>query len=210
MVAINSTWMLAVKGVVSETTHIHTLHFLAKSDAATAANLIDSWRNGPSVQYRALFGADDLCVGMVSSTNVCGSLPLLAGADQTVTGLNSVGSRPAGGVKEPAFMACCVTERTANQGKSYRGRFFIGGLFDSDVDRNTLVGGYITTVQAYADALLALYGPAGTNPHWNLFVHSRTLAAAGGQCQDFGGLVTSLSVNGRPTTMRSRKYGHGT
>jgi len=209
MAAIGTTWQLSVIGIVAETQHIHTLHFRAKIGTATPQNLVNSWTSGPSVQYKAMFSLDDRPIDNVKAIHVCGTLPLDAGAEETPTGANATGSRVAAAEKEPAFLAAVVREGTALAGRSYRGRFFIGGLQDVDVTRNLLTSTYQALVATYNAAIMALYGPSGTNANWQLVVHSRKLAQPGVDCLVSSTPVTSLTVNPRVSTQRSRKLGHG-
>lgn len=207
--ALNTTWMLSVIGTVGNCQHIHTTHYQVKNVAADSGNLISAWLGAPYTAYRAMFCNEDNPTSLLKQVAVCGALPLPAGTEVSQVPGPASGTRAAGAQREPSFVAASVREMTALAGRSYRGRFFIGGLQDGDVVLNDLAGAYITLVNAYNTALMATFGPAGSNANWALVVHSRKIAATGADCTASATLVTSLTTSSRVTTMRSRKLGHG-
>lgn len=207
--AINDTLELTVQGTVASTQHIHSLHF--RSIGVLAADvLITEWMASCATTYRALFVTNDSPCQLLRAEVVCGAEPLPAAVEFVPAAGTQLGTRTASaGERSPAFVAALVTERTALAGRSRMGRFFIGGLTDGSFDLNDLAASYLTLVNAYIAALLAQFVTPST-PSFRQVVHSRKLAAVPGtQCQDSSAAVTAMIPSTRPTTMRSRKLGHG-
>jgi hypothetical protein len=228
--AINDVWMLTVKGTVSETMHIHTLHFRTNLADGTGVALTTLYGGAPLTAYRNLFQTLDKPVQEIKAEKVCGSLPLPAPSIISPISADQLGTRSAsGGGPMPAYVAALVSERGSVAGRRYSGRFFIGGLDENDVAGNNLTAGYISVLTAYCSALGAAF-VAPVLPDWRLFAFSNLLAdgdplhtkknpnppperiadpVASVDCDLAGSDVSSLVVSTRPTTMRSRKYGHG-
>jgi hypothetical protein len=209
--ALNDTAQLAVKGTVAGQMHVHTLHFRNQSGAATGQGLIDGWQSGVRTEYRAIFAAADSPCQQYSARIVCAALPLPVPTEETEVAPNIVGSIAAPVGRMPPWIARVVSVRTALAGKSRRGRFFLGGVWEDQQDLGTLVAGDIARVQAYVDALTAAFiTPATGTNGWRLAVHSPTLAAVPGtQCQDSSTLVTGFIVRDQLGSMKSRKAGSG-
>ena len=228
--APNDVWMLSVKGTVSDTTHIHTLHFLQLADSVGGAELIQAWLTAADTAYRNMFSIYYKPCEEIEARMAAGVDPAYpAPSAYSGTTAQQTGLRNTAGDHSPAFLACLVTEQGTLAGRRYSGRFFIGGLSETDVTLNSLVPAYIAVVQAYCDALkTAFVTPAA--PDWRLFCYSGLLGQGdpnhttrnpvpGGARlatpvakvapQLAGSPVANLIVSGRPTTMRSRKYGHG-
>lgn len=208
MVAINDTVMLSVIGNVTGQDHVHTLHFRSLA-VQTMAGLITEWQTGCRTAYRGMFRLDAACAQILRAQHVCGGLPLDATIDVAQTGTDLAGTRSTASEEMPSYVASLVAEKGVSAGRRHQGRFFIGGMVETDNAANVLTAGYIAIVQAYATALTASF-ITQVAPNWRLVVHSRTQAEEGGDCQTSSTLVQQLLVRGRPTTMRSRKYGHGT
>jgi hypothetical protein len=228
--ATNDVWQLSVQGTVSETMHIHTLHFLEVAGPLLGSDLITAYSAAPLTAYRAWFSTFANPVQKITAQKVCGTVPLPAPDENFPTVANSAGTRSTGVVQpSPAFLATLVNERGTLAGRRYSGRFFLGGMYEDDQESNLLSAACVTRAQAYCSALAAAFIPPGGGLAWRLFAFSELLAdgdplhtrrnPAGGAriadpvtavpCQQAGSPVASLVVNPRPTTMRSRKYGHG-
>ena len=228
--APNDVWLLQVKGTVSDTQHIHTLHFLQNDDSIDGDDLISAWRTAADTAYRNMFSiyykpCEEIDARVVASPDPAFPAPsVFSGTTAEQTGL-----RNTSGDHMPAYMAALVIEKGTLAGRRYSGRFFIGGLSETDVSLNSLVPAYIAVVQAYCDALKAAFVTSAAPP-WRLFCYSGLLGQGDpnhtsrnpvdGQPriatpvdkvapQLAGSPVANLVVSGRPTTMRSRKYGHG-
>jgi hypothetical protein len=228
--ATNDVWMLTVKGTVAETTHIHTLHFLEVAGPLLGQDLLDSYTGAPLTAYRSCFAIYHAPVEQITAQKVCGSLPLPSPDLYAPAPAAQVGTRGTGASEgEPAFLAALVTEKGMSAGRRYSGRFFLGGLYESDVQGNYITDAYKAVVQGYLNALAAAYIPPGGGLAWRLFCYSELLGEgdpnhtkrnpAGGArladpvaavpCQQAGSPTRALILSGRPTTMRSRKVGHG-
>lgn len=78
------------------------------------------------------------------------------------------------GTPTPGNVAFVLTKRTANRGRSFRGRAYIGGLDELDTDGNNLL-------QSRASAILTSYNAvvtAGLGPGWQHVVVSRVANGA--------------------------------
>lgn len=207
--AVNDTWGLIVRGTVSGSQHIHTLHFRELGGDFLGSDLVTAWEAGAGAAYRGMFPTHQPCVQYIKAEKVCGSLPFPAPVEVVPAAGAMMGTRATAAAEGlPAFVAACVIERGTLAGRSRSGRFFIGGLMETDNNTNDLAPAYITLVQNYANALKAAFVTPSA-PNWRLVTHSRLLAQPGVQCDVSSTPVANLLVNARPTTMRSRKIGHG-
>jgi hypothetical protein len=208
MVNINDTVMLSVIGSVGGEDHYHTLHFRSLG-VQSMQGLIDEWQAGCLAAYRGLFRVDDGPCSLLRAQHICGGLPLDATIEEFQTGTALAGTRGAVGDRMPSYVASLVAEKGISAGRRRQGRFFIGGMMEIDCVGNDLQTSILTPLQTYCDALRNSF-MVQVSPLWRLVVHSRTEADEGGDCQGSSTLVGQLLVRTRPTTMRSRKYGHGT
>lgn len=216
----NEVALLAVSGTVLGQKHVHTLHFKLKVGAAATplSDLAAEWEARCGASYRALFRTDASPVQQIAAKQVCGSVPL--DADAFLVPASALGTRPNGdGLANAApFLAQLVHERSAYAGRSRRGRYFIGGLTEQDLEQDaigTSAGSSPpqrgNTILAYNTALLTAFLATNALTVWSLVIYSPTLAAVPGtQCQDSSTEVTTLQLSPFLTTMRSRKLGHGT
>lgn len=207
--AVNDTYMLSVRGTCGGTMHVHTLHFRETATVTGEAGLLTSWQGAPMTAYRAIFPTSQLPVQLIKAQKICGSVPLPASVEVIPAGGSQAGTRSVAGDIMPSFMAACVTEKTALAGKRYQGRFFLGGMAEADCVGNSLQASLTTVINAYNAALMTAYGGGG-GIDFRLVVHSKANASqVGMNCQGSSELVTSLVTIPFPTTMRSRKSGHG-
>lgn len=221
MVATNGIYKLAVLGTVAGQQHIHTMHFrstlepaaLLQSEAAYQQALIDDWQGNLRTAYRAMFWSSDNPCQSYQVRKVCGSAPLPAGVDEAEAGGSTAGTiTPSGGDQALApWLACVTTIRTGLAGRKYRGRNYIGGNSEANVNGATIASAYTDLLNTYFGALKTRYVDRDdlTTPYrW--FVFSRLLAGmAGVACQDAGAAVTGFQVRNQLATMKSRKAGSG-
>jgi hypothetical protein len=133
-----------------------------------------------------------------------------------------------GGVAVDALPSkdCIVaTLRTAQRGRSRRGRVYTGGL-PEDAQTNGLVNaGVVTTVQTAWDAFRAIYGAGGSSTLWRWVVFSRVIASGcvadpsvrhhplthirDGDQLGASAEITSVVVRSLVYSQRSRTVGHG-
>jgi len=106
----------------------------------------------------------------------------------------------------PNNVAACLSIRTAQAGRSARGRNYICGIPNADVDLNTMSGSFMADVVANYEMLI---GAGLFLAGWQWVVVSRV---TGGAVRPTGIFtpVTAVSFT-RPTvaSMRSRAVGHG-
>lgn len=209
----NDTMQLAVVGTVSTQQHVHTLHFRQKPTSGLGIEneqqLIDAWQAAMQTSYLALFRSFNNPIERIIARQVCGAVPLRAPIEETVAGGTQPGTKATTGDDMPPWLAAVFSVRTHLQGKSRRGRFFIGGVSEDEQERGNVAGAALTRYGAYATALLTAFGPTGTNPNFQLVVHSRKLAVPGTQCQDSSTPANGIIVRPVLGSMKSRKAGSG-
>jgi hypothetical protein len=106
----------------------------------------------------------------------------------------------------PNNVAACVSLRTAQRGRSGRGRNFVPGIPNSVITLNTLDAAFITDlVNAYNN----LTGAGAFTAGWQLVVLSRVTGGAP-RAVGIGIPVTeAVMVGNSVRSMRSREIGHG-
>lgn len=209
--SVNDTVQLSVIGTVAGQTHIHTQHFRYLDPTSTEQGLIDLWQANCRTTYRNMFNTTDLPVLLLRAGQVCGAIPLRAPVEEAEAPATQAGTLNWTGDRAPSWLAGVVSERTAFAGKSRRGRFYIGGLYEAAIAGNDLGATHKGHIQAYVDALNGTFGAAGSSNLYRLVVYSRKLASVPGtQCQDSSTVITSLLVNDAIGSMKSRKPGSGT
>lgn len=208
---ISDCTQLTVRGVVAGQTHIHTLHFWHKQISLSDQGVIDEWQAGARLAYRNLFSSSDQPCQLYIARRVCGSLPLPAPVEEAEVAPNIVGTSGVTGERVPSWLAVVHSERTALAGRSRRGRFYIGGLWEAWVVGNDLDSAVLTTHRTYDSTLLSLFGPAGTSANFQLVVYSAKLASVPGTpCSSSSTAVGSILTNAPLGSMKSRKPGRGT
>lgn len=208
--AANETYELAMLGTYHGQQIVTTHHFRETvpwvPPPSAEQSLIDKWQAALQTAWLNCFpGTYSLLT--LRARKVCGTLPLPEAVEE---GVNAAGSRSGGAsVEWPAWMALLVTEKTGVAGRSYRGRYYVPGVTDADVDGDVFTTTAFTLwalVGTYNAALLSAFGPTGSDGTFRLVVHSRKLAAVpGAQCQQSSTPVTALVRSIRPATMKSRK-----
>lgn len=128
----------------------------------------------------------------------------------TPTGLQAeLTSAVVGGVDveaAPNNVAACISLRTAQRGRSGRGRNFIPGIPNSVITLNTLDPTFIGDLII---AYLTLVGAGSFSPGWELVVLSRVTGGVK-RAAGIGIPVTDIVMVGNSVrSMRSREIGHG-
>lgn len=75
----------------------------------------------------------------------------------------------------PSYCAAILSLRTGFGGKSNRGRLYFGGIGENDTADGRLGPDTFTALQAIGNQLLAVFGPAGSNPFLQFVIFSRKL-----------------------------------
>lgn len=110
------------------------------------------------------------------------------------------------GEAAPNNVAACVSLRTAQRGRSARGRNFVPGIPNSVISLNTLDSGFISDLTG---AYNNLVGPGGIAIGWQLVIVSRR---SGGEERVEGisiPVIEATMVGNSVRSMRSREIGHG-
>lgn len=205
MVATNDTAELALVGSKLGQTVIVTHHFRMTEvgTGRTLQDLIDKWQAAAQTQWLAALRGD-YTLDKIRARHVCGSLPLDATTEEAV---GSAGTAAVGGDQVAPWISALVRARTALAGRERRGRFFIPLSDEADFSKDDLQSSAITRLQAYVTALQGAFLPGGTQVgFWQMAVHSRKLASIPGtQCQNSSTVVTSLALQTKLTTQRSRR-----
>ena len=222
MPAANGVYKFAVIGTCNGQQHIHTLHFrstlagnaVGMNEADYMQDLLTTWQTACRTAYRGIFDTTNTPVQQYQVRKVCGSVPLPAGLDAAEAGGNQAGTQNpgvGGGDQSAPWLANVVTERTALAGRSYRGRFYLGGMYEGDFAGAVVGNRRLPPTQAYVDTLVATFvTPLETAANAKAFVFSRTLSLVPGtQCQNAGADVRSYQVRDTLATMKSRKAGSG-
>lgn len=209
--AVNDTALLSIRGTVFGFTHIHTLHFRHIDLTSTEQTLIDEWRSACRTAYRNCFATLSFPVQLIKAAQVCGAIPLRAPVESAEPGATANGTIVASGDPAPSWLASVHSLRTASAGKSRRGRYFLGGLYENMIALNDLDSATVIIRAAYGTALLGQFGPSGTSGKHRLVVHSRKLADVPGTlCENSSTLVTSILHPTAIGSQKSRKPGSGT
>lgn len=106
----------------------------------------------------------------------------------------------------PNNVAACISLRTAQRGRSFRGRNYLPGIPNAAIDLNTLNGTFTSNMTLIYNALV---GPGTFLPGWQFVIVSRQNA---GLVRPAGLAVPVVScgfTNNYVRSMRSREIGHG-
>jgi hypothetical protein len=200
-----------VIGTAGGQQHVHTLHFRNQDGTGTLQSLIDAWQTEVGADYRGCFSDQDLVCQLYRASMVCGAAPLPASVEEVGVAPDIDGSVSVAGDRLPPWLARVVSVRTPNGGKSYRGRFYLGGMWEGWTVGSTIQAAPLVPIQTYATGLIDHFvTPAFGTGGWRLVVHSRKLASVPGtQCQVSSTLVSGLIVRSEVGSMKSRKAGSG-
>ncbi len=209
--AMDDVTQLVIQGNVSGENHIHTIHARHRVGNATDQMLIDQWQAGCRSQYRLLFSITDSPCILYTARQVCGALPLRAPVEEGEVSPNILGSTTKSGNVAPSWLAQVFSLRTALAGRSRRGRSFIGGLWETEINGNDIAGDRVNYGAGYKDALLATFGATGTSLDFQLAVWSQTLRdLPGSTCLGSATAVSAILQRTLIGSMKSRKPGSGT
>jgi hypothetical protein len=190
-----------LQGVMDGQLTINDLYFQISGGGINAAGLVNLATN--VADWWTLNVVPLLSEDFASVRVVCVDL----GSD-----IGPIGEAPAaatGGVAVEAVpnnVAACVSFRTAQRGRSGRGRNYVPGIPGSQVALNTLQPTFITNLVAAYELLVG----AGTFiPGWQWGVVSRQTGGALRTNGLFIPITSVLMVGSSVRSMRSREIGHG-
>jgi|ERR1700675_815579 len=180
---------------------LSSLHFIAKTSTATWADRIaDKWIDDVAPFFVA-FLSPQASHGQVELHDVIGSehhrtfidiIPALTG------GL--------GGDAAPGQVAPKVTWYVDGSHRSQRGRSFLAGIAADQIDGARRINGDVDTLmRAWADTVMGLWGPSGTESGAQLVILSRQLNGAP-RVPLVGNPVIEYSVQSVLGTQRRRMY----
>jgi hypothetical protein len=199
--AVPNVAQIRVEGVVDSQLTINDLYFEISGGGITAVNLeaitdaVFAWHSGEVTPNLSQDWSLVRCVGI--------DLTAADGAEVITSGVT-----PGGADVEaaPNNVAACISFRTANRGRSFRGRNYIPGIPNDQVTLNTLETEYLATLQA---AYALLIGAGTFVAGWQFVVVSRFAAGV----QRAEGIATPVLTVQFTTpyvrSMRSREIGHG-
>lgn len=119
----------------------------------------------------------------------------------TVSGTSGVDSLP-------PQCAVLFSLYTGTKGRSYRGRFYRPGIAEDQTGHGVLSAGMVTSMQTIAAQLMAVFGPSGSDTHWQLVVISRFLNKVK-RATPVGTEVDAIALDTYVRTQRRRVLGVG-
>lgn len=114
-----------------------------------------------------------------------------------------------GGGAMNSTLAVIFTKRTGVAGKTHRGRMYIGGVSQADVTPIFLNSGGITRATTFLSAIMARWGPSGTDLALQLGVYSRVIGGSHPFTTAGWQPVTRLDLQTVIGNQRRRRFGVG-
>jgi len=108
----------------------------------------------------------------------------------------------------PPQSAAVISWRTATKGRSFRGRSYYPGLCEFHQANGTLTNTCHTNLVTIVTQMLAVYGPGGSDTHWQFVVISRRHLGAP-RTPPIGTAVVSGLVDTIVRSQRRRQVGVG-
>ena len=164
--------------------------------------LIDDWQAGPQASWLAFCNAS-------YTINTYRAVDVHPGTSARVEeSMSSGNTGGAGSLTLPNQVGGLISWRTAQAGRSYRGRTYTptpGGTLTS---ANAVATAGITAITAFRDAYLTRFGPSGVSTYFQAAVISRYLNGAE-RTVPVGTLITTGIVRSFLATQRRRRLGVG-
>lgn len=129
------------------------------------------------------------------------------GAAYTYTYTRVAGANAANPVCAPV-MAAVIKWSTGLAGRSYRGRTYNTGFLETEQSAGLWDSSPVSENQAFADNMVATFGPAGTDPNWQFVVISRWLNKVE-RAQPVGTTILAGTARNVVYTQRRRIIGKG-
>jgi hypothetical protein len=166
--------------------------------------LIDAWQAGCQNLWLAAH-TNDYSLRSIRCRQANASASTASFAEESFS-TAPTGSRanPTGQALAP-WLCVCVTEYTSLASRRARGRFFVSGGWEADLNQDNWEAAYMTLVTAYADSLLSVFGPLGTNTNFDLVVWSRLDAGDPPINPGAAREVNRVVVRPQLSTQRSRR-----
>lgn len=194
--AVNDIWRVSLVGSHSGTEiAVMTSHWRLKSGVGTFAalaallkvGLIDNFKTQQATTFRW-----DMINGLKIS-------PLPKQSATYTTGFPVAGTLA--GDEMAHQVAMIMSLRTANAGRSYRGRMFMPACVEGQMTSGIFDAGGVTAMQAAMTAVVGVYGSGGTDPDYEWVVWSDRLSTYTP--------ITAVIVRNNPGTIRRRRIGVG-
>lgn len=198
--AVPNVAQVTIQGSIDAQMTINDLYFEASGaiDGPGLTNLATNVGNWVTTSLAPLLSSD------WTATHVRAidlSSPTGLSGENNLASPGGVGTESA-----PNNVAACVSLRTAQRGRSGRGRNFVPGIPNAVITLNTLSPTFIDDL---VSAYLTLVGAGSFTPGWELVVVSRQ---TGGALRPTGiaiPVTTVTMVTPYVRSMRSREVGHG-
>ena len=199
--AVPNVALTRLEGVVDGQLTINDLHWEISGGGINATNLavlVNTVANWMQTQYAPLL-SDDWSATRVVGIDLTTQTGPEVEAQVSATGGTS-------GEANPNNVAACVSFRTEQRGRSFRGRNFVPAIPGSVVTLNTLDSGYIgNLLTAYNN----LVGAGTFEAGWQLGVVSRRENNVLRPNGIISPVISIIMVTNKVKSMRSREVGHG-
>jgi hypothetical protein len=175
--AAGDIMQLVVEGTLLGQRYFNTSHYLQTAEHATPEqDLIDTWEAACETSWLAAH-PPRYTLAAYTVRHQAGPSPMRAPVQEIA---NLAGTRTQSSTVDLAPWLCCVVSlRTALAGRSRRGRWFISGGSENDVDQEVLLstaGQWRALVGTFVDNWFAAFKEGGTSANWDAVVYSRTIA----------------------------------
>lgn len=199
--AVPNVAQIVLEGLVDNQLTVNDLYFEVSGGGITLVNLtaitfsVQDW-------YQS-FIAPELSEDWVTTQAIGLDLTAVDGPSVTI----AMGA--AGGVEAeaaPNNVAACVSLRTANRGRSARGRNYLPAVPNSLIVLNTMDATFMANILA---AYAMLIGPGTRLPGWQLVTVSRRNAGVERPTGVAFPVTSALFTRPTVSSMRSRSVGHG-
>lgn len=190
-----------VEGTVDNQLTINTLYWEISGGGINAVNLatlVSAVENWVATQYAPLLSDDWSATRVVGIDLTTQTGPEIVQASTAVGGIS--------GEANPNNVALCVSFRTAQRGRSFRGRNFVPAVPGSAVTLNLIDAGHLSNVLTAYNNLVG----AGTfTPGWQFGVVSRKQGGVVLANGVISPIISVISTSNFVKSMRSREVGHG-
>jgi len=200
-VPVPNVALVRVEGVADAQLTINTLHFQVSGGGITPINLqsLASAVNFWAVGSLAPQLSEDWSYNRTTCIDLTSATGFVAVESNTTPG--GVSSEAA-----PNNVAACVSLRTAQRGRSGRGRNYVPGIPNSAITLNTLSGAFITNLLTIYNDLV---GPGAFLAGWELVIVSYFTGGAPRGTPLVIPVQNVIMVTDSVRSMRSREIGHG-
>jgi len=172
--AIGDIVQLRTEVAFGQILSLSAFHFVALTNTATWADRIaDKWVDDVATFFTAML-SPDCSHGQVELHDVIGNEHHRTFIDIIPPVMGGLG-----GAAAPGQVAAKVTWYPGGSHRSQRGRTFLGGVAADQIENARRINGDVDTlIRAWADTMLSLWGPSGTESGAQLVILSRQIDGA--------------------------------